>query len=150
MPPVKLTWYDGRLKPPIPDDFEPGRKFDIQGAALLGDKGTIVHGVAGASAMRIVPESKMRDYRRPSKTLPRVKGGAGAHERDWVRACKDGVPASSSFEYGGPLNEIVLLGVLATCMKDRRLEWDPVNLRITNDEEANQLINPPYRQGWSL
>jgi len=150
MPPVKLTWYDGRLKPPIPDDFEPGRELGANGAVFVGEKGNIVHGSHGASEVRIVPESRMRDYKRPAKTLRRVKDGQSGHEQDWVRACKDGVPASSSFEYGGPLTETILLGVLAMHMKDRRLEWDPVNLRITNDEDANRLVNPPYRQGWSL
>jgi len=45
---------------------------------------------------------------------------------------------------------MVLLGVLAMRMKDRRLEWDGASLRITNDDEANQLVNPPYREGWAL
>jgi len=149
-PPVSLTWYDGRLKPPIPVDFEPGRRLAANGAVLIGSEGTIVHGSHGASEVRIVPESKMREYKRPPRTLPRVNNGQAGHEQDWVRACKDGRPASSTFEYGGPLTEMVLLGVLAMRMKDRRLEWDPVNLRITNDEEANRLVNPPYRNGWSL
>ncbi len=67
-----------------------------------------------------------------------------------MRACKTGKPASSSFEYGGPLTEMVLLGVLAIRMKNRRLEWDGENLRITNDDEAQQLVDPPYRTGWTL
>jgi len=32
----------------------------------------------------IIPETKMQEYKRPAKTLPRVKGG---HEGDWLRAC---------------------------------------------------------------
>jgi len=30
------------------------------------------------------------------------------------------------------------------------LLWDGENLRFTNSEAANKLINPPYRAGWSL
>jgi hypothetical protein len=45
---------------------------------------------------------------------------------------------------------MVLLGVLAMRTKDRRLDWDGEALRITNDEEANALVNPPYRDGWKL
>jgi hypothetical protein len=33
---------------------------------------------------------------------------------------------------------------------ERELYWSPEDLRITNDAEANQFINPPYRSGWSL
>jgi len=150
MPPLKLTWYDGRLKPPIPKDFGPKDQMDNNGAILIGEKGTIIHGSHGAGRLRLLPESRRREYTPPPKTLPRIPEGPGAHEQDWVRACKDGQPASSNFEYGGPLTEMVLLGVLAMRMKDRRLEWDSVNQRITNDEEANYWINPPYRAGWAL
>ena len=31
-----------------------------------------------------------------------------------------------------------------------RLEWDAKAMRFTNDEEANKLVNPPYRAGWKL
>jgi len=150
MPPVKLTWSDGRLMPPRPRDLEPGRRLDGNGALLIGEKGTIMHGSHGAGGVRIIPEEKMRAYKRPEKTLPRVPRGQGGHEQDWIRACKDGKPASSSFEYGGPLTEMVLLGVLAMRFKDRPLEWDPVNLRVTNLPEADRYIRPPFRDGWTL
>ena len=150
MPPVKVTWFDGRLLPPRPKDFEPGRRLGGNGALLSGDKGTSMHGSHGAGGLRIVPETKMRAYDRPEKTIPRVRGGASGHEQDWVRACKDGKPASSSFEYGGPLTEAVLLGVLAMRLKDQPLEWDPVSLKVTNCDEAEQYVKPTFRDGWSL
>jgi predicted dehydrogenase len=150
MPPVKLTWYDGRLLPPRPTDLEPGRRLPGNGALLIGEKGTIMHGSHGAGGLRIIPETKMKAYKRPAKTLPRVKRGSGGHEQDWIRACKDGKPASSNFDYGGPLTEMVLLGVLAMRVKDTRLEWDSRSLRITNNEKANRYVNPPYRDGWTL
>ncbi len=150
MPPVKLTWSDGRLMPPRPRDLEPGRRLDGNGALLIGEKGTIMHGSHGAGGVRIIPETKMKAYKRPEKTLPRVRRGQGGHEQDWIRACKDGKPASSSFEYGGPLTEMVLLGVLAMRFKDTPLEWDPANLKVTNLPEADKLIHPPFRDGWTL
>lgn len=150
MPPVTLTWSDGRLMPPRPRDLEPGRRLDGNGALLIGEKGTIMHGSHGAGGVRIIPETKMKAYKRPEKTLPRVRRGQGGHEQDWIRACKDGKPASSSFEYGGPLTEMVLLGVLAMRFKDTPLEWDPANLKVTNLPEADKLIHPPFRDGWTL
>jgi predicted dehydrogenase len=150
MPPVKLTWSDGRLMPPRPRDLEPGRRLDGNGALLIGEKGTILHGSHGAGGVRMIPETKMKTYKRPEKTLSRVPRGQGGHEQDWIRACKDGRSASSSFEYGGPLTEMVLLGVLAMRFKDTPLEWDPVNLKVTNLPEADKLIHPPFRDGWAL
>ena len=149
-PPVKLTWYDGRLLPPIPDALEKGRKLPGSGALIIGDKGCMLHGSHGAGGLRIIPETKMREYKRPEKTIPRVKGG---HEGDWLRACKegkDGRPASSNFDYGGSLTEMALLGMLAIRMKDQNLEWDSENLKFKNNDAANELLHIKYRDGWQL
>ena len=110
----------------------------------------ILHGSHGAGGAVLLPQSRRREFTDPKPYLDRVKQQDGAHEQDWIRACKDGKPASSNFEYGGPLTEMVLIGVLAIRMKDHRLDWDGDNLKITNNEAANALVNPPYRDGWSL
>jgi hypothetical protein len=120
------------------------------GALLIGDKGTLLHGSHGADGVRLIPETRMQEYKRPPKTLRRVTEG---HEGDWIRACKEGpngVPPCSTFEYGGALTEMVLLGVLAIRMKDQRLEWDSQNLRFTNNASANELLRIQYREGWTL
>jgi hypothetical protein len=52
---------------------------------------------------------------------------------------------------GCQLTEMALLGALALrAGTGRLLEWDAKTMRITNDEEANSYVNPPYRAGWSL
>jgi hypothetical protein len=92
----------------------------------------------------------MQEYKRPEKTLPRVKNG---HIGDWLRACKegkDGTPASSHFEYGGALTEMALLGTIAIRTKDQRLEWDTKNLKFKNSDDANELLHINYRDGWQL
>jgi predicted dehydrogenase len=146
-PPVKLTWYDGRLMPPIPKELEPDRKIPASGAFIIGDKGCIMHGSHGAGGMRLIPETRMKAYTPPPKTIPRVND---SHEGDWLRACKDGNPASSTFEYGGALTEMALLGMIAIRIKDQRLDWDAENLTFTNNDEANKLLHITYRDGWSL
>ncbi len=45
---------------------------------------------------------------------------------------------------------MVLMGNLATIFPMQKLMWDGPNYRYTNLEEANDWINPPYREGWSL
>ena len=150
MPPVKLTWFDGRLMPPRPKDLEPARRLEGNGALFLGDKGTIMHGSHGAGGLRIVPEEKMKAYKRPEKTLPRVRRGQAGHEQDWVRACKGGQPASSSFDYSGPLSETILMGNLAVRFPDKELLWNGEAMEITNDADANAYVKRTYREGWHL
>ena len=146
-PPVKLTWSDGRLLPPVPPEFAPGQKFDPSGAMFIGEHGVILHGSHGAGGMKVLPESKMESYNPPAPSIRRVTDG---HHGDWIRACKDGEPASSTFDYGGPMTEMALLGMIAIRVKNQRLEWDAEKLEFKNNEAANALVHKEYRSGWSL
>ena len=139
MPPVKLTWFDGGLKPPRPAELEKERNLSANGIILIGDKGTIVEG-------RLVPESRMKDYKKPAQSIPRI---TGTHEQNWIDACKGGPPACSNFEYAGPLTETVLLGNVAI-RTGKRIEWDGSNMKVTNIPEANELLGRKYREGWTL
>jgi predicted dehydrogenase len=150
MPPVKVTWYDGRLKPPILDMWDPGRSLGTNGAILVGEKGLAFHGSHGAGGLRLAPKALHESYQRPAQTIQRVPDQSGGHEQDWIRACKDGKPASASFEYGGALTEMVLLGVLAMRVPDKKLLWDSASMRFTNSDKANELLHIDYRDGWNL
>jgi len=142
MPPLKLFWYDGGLKPPRPKEFEDGRPWPDQGNLYVGDKGKILGGTRDG---RIIPESKMKRYTPPRKTLPRGSSVTG----EWIAACKGGGPASCNFDVAGLITEVVLLGNIAI-RTGKKLYWDAENMRITNDEGANKYIREPYRSGWSL
>ncbi len=149
MVPVKLHWYDGGILPQRPDDLEPGRKIPESGSIFVGTKGKIMCGTYSENA-RIIPETKMRAYVRPAKSIPRIENGPGGHEQDWVRACKGGPSASSHFDYSGPFTETVVMGNLAVLNPGKKLEWDGENMKVTNDEEANAYVRPAFRDGWSL
>jgi len=149
MPPVKLHWYDGGILPERPDDLERGRNIPESGTIFVGDKGKLMCGTYSENP-RIFPETKMRAYKRPAKTIRRVERGPGGHERDWINACKGGPAASSNFDYSGPFTETVVMGNLAVLNPDKVLEWDGENMRMTNDETANSFVRPRYREGWSL
>ncbi|RPI21209.1 MAG: gfo/Idh/MocA family oxidoreductase [Acidobacteria bacterium] len=146
MPPVKVTWYDGGIGPETPEELERDRRLGQKGHGILfvGEKGKILAGGWGGTP-RLMPETAMKAYKRPEKTLRRVKG----HHRDWLDACKGGEPSSANFEAMAPMVESVLLGSIALQF-DQKLTFDPTTLRFTNSESANSLLNPPYRQGWSL
>jgi predicted dehydrogenase len=145
--PITMYWYSGTERIPRPKDLEPERKPVDTGAVVLGDAGTIMYGSHGAGGVRIIPEAKMRIYQQPEKTLPRGL----EHHRDWLEAIRGGRKAGSDFTaYGGPLTEIAMLGVIAIRLPGTKLEWDAQNMRFTNSAEANQFVNPPYREGWTL
>ncbi len=146
MPPAEVRWYDGGLMPPRPEELEPGRKMgDNDGGVLfVGDKGKLMCGCYGSDP-QLIPESRMKAYKQPPKTLPRSVG----HYKEWVQACKGGEPAGSNFNYAGPLAEIVLLGTAAV-RADTKLTWDAAKMEFANAPEANQFLKPAFREGWSL
>ncbi len=148
-PPVTLTWYDGGLTPPRPDELEPGRQMGTGGSGVIyyGEKGVLMHGDYG-NAPRLIPESKMKEYKQPPQSIPR---SPGIHE-EWIEAIKNGGRSSTDFSYSGPLTETMLLGNVAVFMKQKntKLLWDAQEGKFTNVPEANDLLHYEYREGWSL
>lgn len=193
MPEVKVTWWDGGLLPPRPEELPAGEIMgrDPNGGCLfIGTKGKLMCGCYAKDPF-LLPLSLDQSYERPKPVLRRVNT---SHEMDWVRACKEGynnvkkngTMPSSNFDYAGPLNEMVVMGVVAVRLQDlkREMEWDGENMRFTNISDndtikivtkdkfevidghphfhteytepmnakqfAADLINKPYRKGWSL
>jgi hypothetical protein len=153
LPPCTLLWHDSGQKPPKPAEMEAAELYS-NGVLLIGDKGKATCGAYGTKP-RLLPESKMADYKRPPKTIPRVpeKGARGqlwsAHHQDWIRACKGGPAACSNFDISGPFVEWVLLGNVALRL-GKKLQWDSERLRVTNAPEAEELIRGAYRPGWEV
>jgi predicted dehydrogenase len=134
LPPVKYTWSDGGMMPPLPQDLELGRDLpDEAGTLLFGSKATVLCSFYYDS-VRIIPEAKMQAMAPslPPKTIPRVQGGP-----------KPG----SNFDYSGPFTEAVLLANVAIRSR-RRIEWDSAAMKVTNLPDANQFVKKEYRPGW--
>lgn len=149
MPPVKLIWYDGGLRPPFPETLDPcdprNRLGEGEnGLLFVGDKGCITCGGWGGMP-RLLPQSLNNGYKRPEKTLQRSAG----HYADWLAACKGGPKASSNFEYGTRLTELVLLGNVAL-RAGEPIQWDADNMKVANVPEAEAFLKEQYRKGWEI
>lgn len=140
MPEVKVTWYDGGFKPNRPEELKDGEQMGNPsgGVIFYGTKGKIMCG-SSASNPTLLPTSKMDGFKEPEKTIRRIPNAStNGHEQDWIRAAKEDknnrVEASSNFNYSGPFNEMVVMGVLAVRLQDlrKRLLWDGKNMQFTN------------------
>ena len=146
MPPVKVTWSDGGLKPPRPAQLEPNRQ--LRECLYIGDKGMLMHGTqdggADGAIPFLIPE---REFSVP-ETLPRTKN----IYVDFIEAIKEGKKSSNGFETAAKVNEIMLLTNVAVAAQrlNLTLEYDAENMRITNCPEANDYFHYEYRRGWSL
>ena len=145
MPPLRLTWYDGGLRPPRIPELEDGEAMGTGGTLYIGEKGKILGNT-------IYPRSLREAYKVPAPSIPSSPG----HELEWANACKGGEPAGSNFDWAGPLTETVLLGNICLRKELREklstqvLKWDPDKNNFPNLPEADQFLHYQYREGWSL
>jgi predicted dehydrogenase len=149
MVPLTLTWWDGGLMPPRPAELEPGRMMGDDGGGCLfrGTKGLLTCSTYGENP-RLIPETRMQDYKRPEKTIPRSPG----IREEWIEAIKKGTKSTTDFSYAGPLTETMLLANVAVRLADKNMKllWDGEKMEFTNLPEANELLHFQYRPGWSL
>lgn len=149
LPPVKLVWYDGGLRPPRPEQIVDGDAMGDNGHLLIGEKGIIM---TDWRRWWLYPEKLEQAYGEPPKVLPRSPG----HHQEWINACKGGPAAGSNFDWAGPLTETVLLGnvALRTQLREKlttvKLAWDSAKFEFTNLPEANEHLRREYRAGWSI
>lgn len=145
-PAVALTWYDGRHTPPRPPELDADEELPKIGAVVVGEKGKIIYGSHGAARLRLLPDALMAGRK---KNPQRLRPSPG-HQKEWIQACKDRTRAGSDFGYGGRLTELALLGVIAMRFRGQRLEWDSASMQFRNQPQANLLLKPAWREGWTL
>ncbi len=147
--PVTVKWFEGATRPPRWEELGALGTISDSGLLFIGDKGKIFDSSDKVTSPRLIPDDKMRELAKNpvAQTLPRIP--EQDHFGNFLDAIHQGDPsiACSNFEYAVPLTEFVLLGNLAIFSKGP-LKWDAKALK-TNNAEANKLLKPDFRAGWS-
>jgi predicted dehydrogenase len=159
---LDIFWYDGGIKPAVPEELMADNKeLAEEGMMFVGDKGKILGGFRSEDA-QLIPEEKMRAYRKANnlpEPVPRQpgaggarggRGGPSARDAAWIAAFKGGPASYGDFLLGGPISDAVNLAAISLRLGGRRLLWDSVNAKITNLLEANKYLTREYRKGWEL
>ncbi len=158
LPEVDVHWYDGGVKPELPDNWPSGKDPNKAGGGTFfyGTKDILHVGCYG-----VEPELMSGRKISAAKTERRVEDelglawNEGAHEMDWVRACKESPenrkPCTSDFAEAGPFNEMVVMGVLAVRLQalNKVLEWDGEKMEFTNIG-ANEEIRTVIKDGFEI
>jgi hypothetical protein len=129
------------MRPPTPDELE-GQEYPREGMMFVGDKGKIIAGFRGENP-KLIPASKMKDI-----TVDQPTTGLNTNEA-WIKAFKDKTQTPGSFLLAGPVTETILLGAVAL-RAGKKVEYDSVNMKITNIPDANKFLTREYRPGWEL
>ncbi|HEX5791276.1 MAG TPA: Gfo/Idh/MocA family oxidoreductase [Luteolibacter sp.] len=145
--PIRISWYQGALKPRLPLDFIDLEKFG-HGALFKGTKGFIIADYSKRILIPMGKDADMSSYK--ARTKERQLPAIGAFHDNWLTACKD--PSKSTccdFEYHANLCEQQQLGLVAY-RTGKELEYDGKAGTVTNAAEANELLKRKYRAGWEM
>ena len=145
-PAVKMVWYDGGLTPPKPDEIGDDALEGEGGILYIGTKGKMLQNTYGARP-RLLPMEKHNSYGPPPESIARIPHQS--HEMNWVNAIKGTDTISSPFSFAAPLTEVMLLGIVSL-RANTKIHYDAANMRVTNNEAANQFLTRQYRAGYSL
>jgi predicted dehydrogenase len=150
MPAVKLTWYDGGLTPPRPEEIGEEKLNGEGGILYIGSKGKMLQDTYGANPRPL--GSLAQSTSAPPAKLPRII--QEEHEMNWVDAIRGRAEISCPFEYASQLTEVMLLGIVSL-RAGMKIHYDGAAMRISNATGSNagnpnDYLRREYRQGWNL
>jgi hypothetical protein len=139
-PEVDLFWYDGGMKPRLPDHMEAQDvTMGKEGILFVGDDGAIMAGFRGRDP---------HVFTKGKKKALRVTGGGG-RGGSWREAIRGGDRSPGDFLNAAAITDAVNLGTVAL-RAGRKVVFDSEKSRITNAPEANRYLTRECRKGWGL
>ena len=111
MPPVELFWYDGGMRPRLPQEIEQhDAEMGREGILFVGDDGLILAGFHGQEPWlfangkreRLVTDDRASDA-----------GGRSSRHHPWLTACQGGEDSPGSFANAAAITDTVNLGTVA-------------------------------------
>lgn len=147
-PAPELFWYDGGMKPRLPDELEAaGVEWPIEGIMFVGDQGKIFAGFNGQNP-QLAAKGKIEPLF-PGEAAPARRPGGQDRAVIWLPSFKGGPPSPGSFLNASGISDAVTLGTVSL-RAGRKVLLDSENMKITNIPEANKYLVREYRKGWEL
>jgi hypothetical protein len=149
--PLDLYWYDGGIKPPVPDELmSENREFAEEGMLFVGDKGKILGGFRSENP-RVLGAKDSAPAAPPAPAAPADRN-ANRQNRDaaWVAAFKGGARSYGDFQLAGPISDMMNLAAISLRLGGKRLLFNSAIAKVTNVPEANSFLTREYRPGWQI
>jgi predicted dehydrogenase len=152
-PALDLFWYDGGMKPRLPDLVEAQDvAMPREGILFVGEQGAIMAQFQGADAQLFTKGKK-----EPLAAVQAAPAGAAARGpakpaprgNVWLEAMLGGEPSPGSFLNAAAITDTVNLGTVAL-RAGGKVVFDSEKMQITNLPAANKYLRREYRKGWEL
>jgi len=149
-------WYEGGLKPDLPEELkndtdivdEKKRVLPGSGNLYIGTKGKLLVSGDYGDSPRLIPTKRMDEFKtNEMQKIERIPRSIG-HRQELLVACRGEQPwdyPKSNFTYAGPLVEAMNLANVAVRL-DKKLKWDPKTMKCPGTPQADVLIKRPYRK----
>lgn len=146
-PAIRVSWYQGGAMPVSPRSCIDINKIG-HGAMFEGNKGILISDFNSRILLPNDDKSDMTYYKPRAKEalIPKMAGG---FQKEWINACKGSLKTTCDFEYSGNMIENMLLGIVAYRV-GKKIAYDGVAGRVTDNPEADALLRRAYRSGWTL
>jgi hypothetical protein len=148
-PPVDLCWYDGGMRPPIPEELSNDNKeLPQEGMMFVGDKGKILAGFHVENP-EIISGKKMDGPADANNINGSKEEKVAKALQLFVQACKTGKQYPGNFSEAEHITTAVNL-YAAALRSNKLLKYNAETVQITNVPEANKYLSREYRKGWEL
>lgn len=145
--PVDLCWYDGGMRPPIPEELvEQNKELPQEGMMFVGDKGKILAGF-NIQSPQIISGTKMEPKGDMNSDNRNQVEKTTAALQSFIDACKSGKQYPGNFREAEFITEAINLYAVAL-RTNKLLKYDAANVTITNVPDANKYLSREYRAGW--
>ena len=144
IPELDLFWYDGGMKPRLPEEVE---AHDVtmgrEGILFVGDDGIIMAGFHGQNP-QLFSKGKREDL-----SLDASRAEHGVRHGGWLEEILGGQQSLGSFINAAAITDAVNLGTVAL-RAGKKILFDSDTMKITNDNAANKHLTREYRKGWEM
>ncbi|MEO7988448.1 MAG: Gfo/Idh/MocA family oxidoreductase [Chryseolinea sp.] len=143
-PAIDLCWYDGGMRPPVPEElYKQKKEMPPEGMMFIGDQGKILADFHAGNPQIIsgkhTGESKkdVEQEDTPEQYIP----------KKFIEGCLSGKQCPGSLRDAWPLTEAINLYAVAL-RTGKTLYYDAASMKITNIPDANKHLSREYRKGW--
>jgi len=147
-PAVDLCWYDGGMRPNIPEELiADNKELPAEGMMFVGDKGKILAGF-NVQSPQVISGKKMDAPATNTDKRSQVEQTSAALPL-FVDACKTGKQYAGNFTEAEYITEAINLYAVSL-RTGKLLKYDSGNHQITNLTDANKYLDREYRPGWDI